>query len=318
MDSAATDRVAAIPQTNRMSDNQSKGNPAAVGRFAPSPTGPLHFGSLIAAVASYVSCDEWLLRIEDIDTPRNAAGATDSILRTLERCEFVWQRPPMYQSQRLEAYRGALERLKRDGRVYPCGCTRAEIADSAVDQTNSGERPYPGLCRDGLKPGRSPRSWRMQVDAVDVGFDDLIQGRYTQNLEREVGDFVLLRADGIFAYQLAVVVDDAFQGVTHVMRGADLLASTPRQIWLQRALGLPEPVYAHHPAAIGEDGAKLSKQNLAEPVDLIQPELAVRRALRFLNHEPPEGLTCGGMLEWAKSRWDANRVTKARTLSVSA
>ncbi|MBA3973201.1 MAG: tRNA glutamyl-Q(34) synthetase GluQRS [Candidatus Solibacter sp.] len=301
-----------------MSDNESKGNPGAVGRFAPSPTGPLHFGSLIAAVASSVSCDKWLLRIEDIDTPRNAAGATDSILKTLERCEFAWQRPPMRQSQRLEAYRDALERLKGEGLVYPCGCTRAEIADSAVSQTNSGERPYPGLCRDGVKPGRSPRSWRMRVDPVEVGFDDQIQGRYAQHLAREVGDFVLLRADGIFAYQLAVVVDDAFQGVTHVMRGADLLASTPRQIWLQRALGLPEPVYAHHPVAVGEDGAKLSKQHLAEPVDLMEPALAVRRALRFLNHEPPEGLTCGGMLQWAKSHWDVGRVTKARTLSAGA
>jgi glutamyl-Q tRNA(Asp) synthetase len=158
----------------------------------------------------------------------------------------------------------------------------------------------------------------MRVDAVEVGFDDLIQGRYAQQLEREVGDFVLLRADGIFAYQLAVVVDDAFQGVTHVMRGADLLASTPRQIWLQRALGLAEPVYAHHPVAAGADGAKLSKQNLAEPVDLMEPELAVRRALGFLNHEPPEGLTCGGMLEWARAHWDAGRVTKARTLRVGA
>jgi glutamyl-Q tRNA(Asp) synthetase len=293
------------------------GKHLVVGRFAPSPTGPLHFGSLVAAVASYVSCERWLLRIEDLDTPRNARGATDSILRTLERCEFVWSEPPLYQSAHLEAYRDAFERLKSGGLVYPCGCTRAEIADSTVVQTNSGERPYPGTCRDGLKPGRRARSWRMRVDAVEVAFDDLIQGRVVQHLAREVGDFVLLRADGIFAYQLAVVVDDAFQGVTHVVRGADLLASTPRQIWLQRAMGLPEPVYAHHPVAVGEDGAKLSKQNLAEPVDTIEPALAVRRALRFLNHEPPGGLTCGGMLEWARAHWDASRVTKARTLSVA-
>lgn len=295
-----------------------KGNRLTVGRFAPSPTGPLHFGSLVAAVASYVSCDRWLLRIEDIDTPRNAAGATDSILRTLERCQFVWQNPPLYQSARLDAYRDALERLKRDGWVYPCGCTRAEIADSAVYQTNSGERPYPGTCRDGLRAGRSPRSWRMRVETVGLGFDDMIQGRCEQDLAREVGDFVLLRADGVFAYQLAVVVDDAFQEVTHVMRGADLLSSTPRQIWLQRALAMAEPVYAHHPVAAGEDGAKLSKQNLAEPVDLMPPDEAVRRALRFLNHEPPEGLGPEGQLAWAKAHWDIGRVPKVRTLPAGA
>jgi glutamyl-Q tRNA(Asp) synthetase len=301
-----------------MSHTAPDGNNVVVGRFAPSPTGPLHFGSLVAAVASYVACYRWLLRIEDIDTPRNAPGATDSILRTLERCEFVWSEPPLFQNARLEAYRDAFERLKADGLVYPCGCTRTEIADSAVVQTNSGERPYPGTCRDGIKPGRRARSWRMRVDAVEVAFDDLIQGRIVQHLAREVGDFVLLRADGIFAYQLAVVVDDAFQGVTHVMRGADLLTSTPRQIWLQRALGLAEPVYLHHPVATGPDGAKLSKQNLAEPVDVMEPHEAVCRALQFLNHPPPEGLACGEQLRWARANWDAGRVTKARTLSVVA
>lgn len=318
MDSAAAKLVARNTLTIRMSHTAPDGKNVVVGRFAPSPTGPLHFGSLVAAVASYVSCEKWLLRIEDIDTPRNAPDATDSILRTLERCEFVWQEPPLYQSARLDAYREAFEQLKRDGLVYPCGCTRAEIADSAVSQTNSGERPYPGTCRGGIRAGRSPRSWRMRVEAEDIGFEDLIQGRYAQNLAGEVGDFVLLRADGIFGYQLAVVVDDAFQGVTHVMRGADLLSSTPRQIWLQRALGLSEPVYAHHPVATGRDGEKLSKQNLAEPVDLMQPGEAVRRALRFLNHEPPEGLAPGGQLAWAKAHWDTGRVPKVRTLSAGA
>jgi glutamyl-Q tRNA(Asp) synthetase len=232
--------------------------------------------------------------------------------------EFVWSKPALAQSTRIDAYRAALETLRSNDVVYPCGCTRAEIADSNTGTAPSGERRYPGTCRDGLKPGRSPRSWRVRTAGATHDFDDLIQGRIHHDLDRETGDFVLLRADGIFAYQLAVVVDDAFQGVTHVVRGADLLASTPRQIHLQRALGLPTPVYAHHPVATGIDGAKLSKQNLAEPVDTLEPAAALRMALAFLNHPPPPGLGCSAMLEWARRHWSFGRVPKAHSMPVPA
>lgn len=268
----------------------------------------------MAAVASYASCSNWILRIEDLDTPRNSPGATDSILRTLDRIGFVWSKPALAQSTRIDAYRSAFETLLAKRLIYPCGCTRAEIADSNAGIDLSGERRYPGTCRNGLPPGRAARSWRMNASGPTIVFEDLIQGLITSDLYRDTGDYVLLRADGIFAYQLAVVVDDAFQGVTHVVRGADLLASTPRQIHLQRALGLRTPVYAHHPVVTGCDGAKLSKQNLAGPVDSMQPETALSMALSFLGHSPPQGLRCGELLEWARRNWDFTRVPRARSL----
>lgn len=300
-----------------MTDRTTPQTTPSIGRFAPSPTGPLHLGSLVAAVASYCASNEWLVRIEDVDEPRNMAGATESILATLDRMGFVWSKPEMRQRNRLPAYREALEFLKAKGLVYPCGCTRAEIADACLPAAGSGERPYSGTCRRGLPPGRQARTCRMRVEDTEVAFDDLIQGRVRQNLGRETGDFVLLRADGIFAYQLAVVVDDAAQGVNQVVRGADLLASTPRQIWLQRALGLPTPVYAHHPVALGSDGSKLSKQNLAQPVDEMAPEEAMRQALSFLGHRPPSGLDCAAQLAWARVNWDFGRVPPVPSLPLS-
>lgn len=282
------------------------------GRFAPSPTGPLHFGSLIAAVASYLDArahgGQWFVRIEDVDTPRVIAGAADDILRTLGSCGMVWDGPIVWQSKRSDAYAAALRTLAELGVVYPCGCSRREIADSAL---NGIEGPvYPGTCRSGLAPGKTPRALRIDTRAQHIEFDDLLQGRVTQDLETEVGDFVLYRADRIFAYQLAVVVDDAEQGITTVVRGADLLHSTPRQIYLQRLLGYATPRYAHVPVAINAAGEKLSKQTRAHPVDAGAPLPALAAALRFLGHPPPEAVTVDTttLWRWAIGNWQLERV----------
>jgi glutamyl-Q tRNA(Asp) synthetase len=235
------------------------------GRFAPSPTGPLHFGSLVAATGSYLEArtraGEWLLRMEDLDVPRCSSVAADSILRALEACGFEWDGVPVWQSRRGEAYVAALEALKRSGHVFPCACTRRELADSIL--APDGAAIYPGTCRGGLPEGRAARAWRLSVGDVLIGFDDAVQGRIDSDLARDAGDFVLLRADGLFAYQLAVVVDDAEAGITDVVRGADLLLSTARQILLQRCLGFTTPGYAHLPVVVNVAGEKLSKQTLA-------------------------------------------------------
>jgi glutamyl-Q tRNA(Asp) synthetase len=276
-----------------------------VGRFAPSPTGPLHFGSLVAALASYMEArsakGKWLLRIEDLDLPREQPGAADQILRALERLGFEWDGPVLRQSARLERYRAVLEDLLRRGFAYPCGCSRKELEDSAL--AIDGSRIYPGTCRHGLAPGKSPRALRLRTHAAPIGFDDLIQGPMQQRVEREVGDFVLKRADGVYAYQLAVVVDDLDQGVTAVVRGADLLDSTARQIHLQRILGAPTPRYAHVPVAVDAAGQKLSKQTSATPIDIADPARELARARRFLGQRE-EG-------------WDLSRVPRARTVVTS-
>ncbi|MGJ5818056.1 tRNA glutamyl-Q(34) synthetase GluQRS [Paludibaculum fermentans] len=273
------------------------------GRFAPSPTGPLHQGSLVAAVASYVDARRagglWLVRMEDVDEPRSVPGAADAILRALEAFGLAWDGPVVYQSQRKQLYQAALERLRDGGHVFPCACTRKEIVDSAVATAPSGEKPYPGTCRAGLPEGRAARAWRVRVPDEAVRFTDRRLGQQEQNLLREVGDFVLLRADGFFAYQLAVVVDDADQGITDVVRGEDLLASTPRQIYLQRLLGYPEPRYLHVPVVRNATGEKLSKQTGAAPVDASSPGMAMEEALRFLGLEPPPGLSHADLLKWA-------------------
>ena len=288
------------------------------GRFAPSPTGPLHFGSLVAAVGSYLdaraSGGAWLVRMEDLDRPREAVGAADAILGTLEAYGFEWDGTTMRQSSRAPAYAAALERLARDGAVFPCACTRREIADSGLGADS--EAAYPGTCRNGLPPGRAPRSIRVRVDDRVIAFEDRIQGRIEQNLARQVGDFVLRRADGLFAYQLAVVVDDFEQGITDVVRGADLLTSTPRQILLQRLLGYPTPRYAHLPVAVNASGEKLSKQTLAAP---LIPEDALSRiweALRFLGQSPPEDLKASDVATlwaWARVNWNGEKVPRMRT-----
>jgi glutamyl-Q tRNA(Asp) synthetase len=264
------------------------------GRFAPSPTGPLHFGSLVAALASY--CDAraagggWLVRIEDVDLPRTRAGAETDILDTLQRYGFAWDAPVVRQSARIERYRAALARLVASGDAYPCACTRREL--EAAPHGAAGDRVYPGTCRDGIPADRAPRTqraWRVRVarDTAPAAIEhrDRLQGPQAQDLARDVGDFVVLRADGLFAYQLAVVVDDAEQGITDVVRGADLCASTPRQILLQRRLGFTTPAYLHVPVAVDARGLKLSKQTGARPLPR-EPVPALLAAWRFL--EQPE------------------------------
>ena len=280
------------------------------GRFAPSPTGPLHFGSLVAAVGSYLDArtqgGEWLLRMEDVDTPRNVPGAAEQILRTLEAFGFEWDGPVLWQSQRFEAYAEALERLKAQGVVYGCACSRREIADSATRSAIDGGLAYPGTCRQGLPDGRAARAWRLRVDESEIAFDDRLQGRVSQNLARDVGDFVLHRADGLFAYQLAVTVDDAFQGITDIVRGADLLASTPRQIWLQDCMGFARPRYAHLPVVSNTAGEKLSKQTLAPGLNSAQATAELVQALAFLGQAVPENLaraTVSEVWDWAKAHW---------------
>ncbi len=280
------------------------------GRFAPSPTGPLHFGSLVAAVCSWLDArahgGEWLVRIEDVDETRCRAHWGDEILRTLERFGLFWDGPVVWQTQRKEAYRHALERLRRAGLAYPCCCTRRESAGR-----------YSGRCRQGLPPGAGARAWRFRVESGVVAFEDRWQGRFEQDVEAEAGDFVLLRADGCFAYQLAVVVDDAEQGVTHVVRGADLLDSTPRQILLQRALGCPQPRYMHHPVAVGGDGRKLSKQNRAPALDPAWDEENFRAALAFLGMRPPSGLGARELAAWAVAEWREQRAAEGQSAAPS-
>ncbi|MFA5825008.1 MAG: tRNA glutamyl-Q(34) synthetase GluQRS [Gallionellaceae bacterium] len=306
------------------------------GRFAPSPTGPLHFGSLVAAVGSYLDAKHhhgiWLVRMEDLDTPRCVPGAADDILHTLETFDLHSDEPILYQSQRTSAYAEALSHLQASGAVYPCCCTRKEIADSALHGIEG--LVYPGTCRDGIPAGREGRAWRVRTDCLCrhsraggndgapdlvgiIEFTDALQGRITQHLEREIGDFVVKRADGLFAYQLAVVVDDAFQGITHIVRGADLLASTARQIYLQRLLGLTTPAYMHLPVAVNAAGEKLSKQTLAAPVDTSQPVATLLRVLNFLQQQPPASLADSDLttvLNWAIQNWNTEKLREIQML----
>jgi glutamyl-Q tRNA(Asp) synthetase len=288
-----------------------------IGRFAPSPTGPLHFGSLVAAVASFLEArsraGKWLVRMEDLDTPRVVRGAADEILRALEACGMQWDGAIVGQSTRADAYHAELNRLRAMGLVYPCACSRREIADSALSGI---EGPvYPGTCRNGLAPGKTARAWRINTRGAEVRFNDAIQGAVAQNLETDIGDFVLLRADHVYAYQLAVVVDDAEQGITDVVRGADLLDSTSRQIYLQRLLNFATPRYCHVPVAVNAAGEKLSKQTRAAPIDPAQPLTALVAALRFLGQQPPATLARTSIKElwnWAIANWRVERVPHAR------
>jgi glutamyl-Q tRNA(Asp) synthetase len=293
------------------------------GRFAPSPTGPLHFGSLVAALGSYLDArahaGEWLVRIEDLDPPRAAPGAADEILRALESLGLRWDGAVLRQSERGDAYREALAELEHKGATYPCACTRREIGDSAVAGID-GSLVYPGTCRDRLPSGRTARATRVRVGNAVVEFDDAVQGWVQHQLAVDVGDFVLRRADGPFAYQLAVVVDDAAQGITDVVRGADLLDSTPRQIQLQRLLGLPTPRYLHLPVAINAAGEKLSKQTLAPPIDRARPGAALVAALKFLGQRPDSQLVNAPpaeLLALAISRWDRALIPRVRAAGAS-
>ncbi|MBS1143150.1 MAG: tRNA glutamyl-Q(34) synthetase GluQRS [Proteobacteria bacterium] len=293
------------------------------GRFAPSPTGPLHFGSLVAAVGSYLDArtqgGSWLVRMEDVDTPRNVPGAADDILRTLDAFGFAWDGPVLYQSTRFEAYAAALEKLRQDGLVYGCACSRKEIADSATRPAIDGGLAYPGTCRHGLAAGREARAWRLRVNDDEIAFDDRVQGRVGQHLETDVGDFVLRRADGLFAYQLAVTVDDDFQQISQVVRGADLLASTPRQIWLQRCLGFATPGYAHLPVAANAAGEKLSKQTLARALATDSAAAELIRALAFLGQPVPADLAWAPVAEvwaWAMTQWVFNAIPRCPAIIV--
>lgn len=285
---------------------------AYVGRFAPSPTGPLHFGSLVAALASWLDAraagGTWQLRMEDLDRQRERPGAAATILRQLEAVGLEWDGPVSYQSARAAFYDRALDELRRAGLTYPCGCTRREMADSAL--AIDGARIYPGTCRNGLAPGRSARALRLRTPEEPIRFTDRLQGVIVQSVAREVGDFVLRRADGAYAYQLAVVVDDADQGITDVVRGADLLDSTARQILLQRLLGLPTPRYLHVPVAVDPAGEKLAKQDGAASAGA--DDLA--RALTFLGHEPPGPMPARELLAWAREHWDVARIPRQRSM----
>jgi glutamyl-Q tRNA(Asp) synthetase len=277
------------------------------GRFAPSPTGPLHFGSLVAAVGSFLQArsfdGKWLVRMEDLDTPRNIGGAADGILRDLERLALFWDEEVVYQSARKAVYADALAQLEREGQIYDCGCSRRDLLDGR----------YPGTCRSGIANDRKARSVRVRTDDRPVSLDDLTQGALTQKLESSVGDFVLLRADGIFAYHLAVAVDDGLQEITEIVRGADLLDSTPRQIHLQRRLRLPTPAYAHLPVAVNRSDQKLSKQTHARPVSRADPPALLVEVLEFLGQQPDpalRGSTAGDVLEWGRSHWRLERVPR--------
>lgn len=276
-----------------------------VGRFAPSPTGPLHFGTLLAALGSYLaarhSSGQWLLRIEDLDLPRVVAGSADRMLSTLDRLGFEWDGQVMYQSRRFERYREILSDLRRSGCLFDCSCSRREILASAPHPGEDGP-VYPGTCRSGPRGTREQRAVRVRVDDRPITFSDLVFGEQTQNLETQVGDFVLHRADGVFAYQLAVVVDDIDSGVTQVVRGADLLSSTARQIYLYRILEVAAPEYLHLPLALGDNGEKLSKRDgPAMIVGVDNGAQLLWHALKFLGQMPPAdalGAPPAELLEW--------------------
>jgi glutamyl-Q tRNA(Asp) synthetase len=268
---------------------------------------------MVAAVGSYLDAKShggsWALRIDDLDPPRVASGSVDSIFRCLEEFQMVWDGEVVYQSGRTQAYQAALDQLRARGLVYACACSRKEIGDSGLDGLDG--PVYPGTCRKGLPPGRDARAWRVHTEDTAIEFVDLVQGRMRQDLEHEIGDFVLYRADRVFAYHLACAVDDSAQGVTHVVRGADLLASTPRQIYLQRLLGLRTPDYLHLPVALNAAGKKLSKQTLADPVDLDRAAVTLADVLRFLKHPPPDEVCADGvsaLWRWAVENWRRDRL----------
>jgi len=288
---------------------------SATGRFAPSPPGPLHAGSLVAALGSWLDArargGRWLLRIEDVDTPRCLPGMDRVILQQLDTLGLVPDEPPLYQSTRGPAYRQSLETLRASGWAYDCGCTRRDIdaalAAAGRARARHQQAVYPGTCRDGLR-GKPARAVRLRTQHPRIAWIDRRLGPMSQDVEHEVGDFVLQRADGLWAYQLAVVVDDAWQQVSDVVRGEDLADNTARQILLQRALGLPTPRYLHLPLVLGADGHKLSKQNGALPIDLSDPLAALRTAARVLQLPPLAATRRDDWLADAVQAWAARGV----------
>ena len=288
------------------------------GRFAPSPTGPLHFGSLVTAVGSYLDAKarqgQWLVRIEDLDPQREVPHAARDMLLLLEQLGLHWDGEVVYQSRRHALYRAALAALAQHNQTYHCSCSRKEIADSSIMGV---EGPvYPGTCRDAATRSQSPQNKhnavRVKTTAQPITLADPVQGLVTHHLSRDIGDFVLHRADGAFAYQLAVVVDDAEQAITHVVRGADLLNSTPRQIHLQQLLGYPTPAYMHLPIVTNRQGKKLSKQTLAAPVAQFNVLFQLVAALRFLGQDPPDELQASNLdtfWQWAIANWKPENIT---------
>lgn len=293
------------------------------GRFAPSPTGPLHQGSLVAALASYLEArtqqGQWLVRMEDVDELRNVKGAADSILRSLEAYGFEWDESVIYQTQRKDAYEAALQQLKQQERVYPCSCSRKQLRAAALEgKLKSGPLGYiyPGTCRSqSFKPGRTnDYAIRIKTPQREICIEDALQDSYCQHLGDELGDFVIRRRDGLFAYQLAVVVDDAWQNISHVVRGADLLDSTPRQVYLQQCLGYAPLHYAHLPIMRNPQGDKLSKQTGAEGIGHSADISRLVDALRFLGQQPPADLhraTLHDVWQWALANWQLQRARKA-------
>lgn len=289
------------------------------GRFAPSPTGPLHFGSLVTAVGSYLEAKshngEWLVRIENLDKPREIPAASDEILRSLEILGMEWDQEVIYQDNRRDIYEKVLSLLYNSKLIYPCICTRKEIADSSV--TGVSGPIYPGTCRDNAQKKDRTGAIRIKTNNNNIELTDSLYGLIGQKLESEIGDFILRRSDGIHAYQLAVVVDDAAQDITNVVRGADLLDSTPRQIYLQQLLGYKTPFYMHLPVVTDKQGKKLSKQTKAVFLDLSNPIKELIKALNFLGQEPPIELSEGTVSSfwgWAIQNWHPEKIHKKRTL----
>ena len=290
-----------------------------VGRFAPSPTGPLHFGSLVAAVASYLQARAreglWLVRIEDIDPPREQPGASELIVTALEAYGFEWDGPVIYQGQSRPQHDAALQTLIDQGLAYPCGCSRKDLADVPRGPLGT---IYPGTCRAGCDAPET--AIRLRTTDELITFDDALQGPQTQCLESESGDFVIRRRDGLIAYQLAVVVDDALEGVTEVVRGIDIMDSTVRQIWLQRLLGYEEPGYMHFPVITHPDGDKLSKLTGAPGIPIDEPRPLLLAALKALRQEPPaslEAASIGEIWQWAINNWSPNPLIGMKAVSIA-
>jgi len=284
-----------------------------VGRFAPSPTGPLHFGSLLAALASFLDArangGKWLVRIEDLDPPREPAGSADLILQQLQDFGMYWDDEVLYQSSRLDAYESVLKTLHERGLCYPCDCTRAQIREMGS--------VYNGSCRNRVDSPSKPFALRLKTDPLEIDFQDKIQGHFCQKLDADVGDFVIRRKDELFAYQLAVVADDEFQRITHIVRGWDLLESTPRQIFLQRVLSYRELSYAHIPIIVDDHGQKLSKQAFAPSIETGSVSQLIYKALSFLGQTPaPEIINenTETQLQWAIANWDIHAIGKVASL----
>jgi len=291
----------------------SNDTPLYIGRFAPSPTGPLHFGSLIAAVASYLEArthhGKWLVRMEDIDEFRNVANSDNDILRTLEAYGFEWDDKIIYQTHRKDAYAEALQQLIDKNLVYRCTCSRRDL--KKIAQQGEYGIIYPGICADKNHSEMSKHSLRIRTKDQHIEFKDTIMGYYGYNPKRDAGDFIIRRRDRLFAYQLAVVVDDAFQNITDIIRGFDLLDSTPRQIYLQQSLDYPQPTYAHIPIAINAKGDKLSKQTGAKAIKKSFDANALTQTLHFLGQHPPKNLTKASpqiLWQWSLENWDISKV----------